>query len=188
MAQSITDLKIGKVLNFAGEPFLIVSTSFMRTAQRKPVMKTKLRNVVTGKVLDKTFIAGEAFDMIEIQKAKAQYMYKDQENAYFMDYQTYDQFPLSLETVADAIKFMKEGEDANITKLDGNPISIEMPPKVVLKVIETTPGVRGDTAQGGSKPATMETGVVVNVPLFINEGDNIRVNTDTGEYYERVQG
>lgn len=186
MAQSITDLKVGRVVNHAGEPYLIVSNSFMRTAQRKPVMRTKLRSVMSGKVLEKTFIAGEDFELVEIEKTRAQFMYKDADNANFMDSNTFDQFSLSLESVGDAIKFLKEGEDTTVTKYEGRPIGIELASKVVLKVIETSPGVRGDTAQGGSKPATLETGIVIQVPLFIVEGESVRVNTETGEYVERA--
>lgn len=186
MAQSITDLKVGRLVNHGGEPFLIVSNSFMRTAQRKPVMRTKMRGIMSGKVLEKTFIAGEEFELVEIEKARAQYMYKDADTAYFMDSTTFDQFSLPLETISDAAKFLKEGEDATVTKFEGRFVGIELPPKVALKVIETSPGVRGNTAQGGTKPATLETGMVVQVPLFIAEGESVRVNTETGEYVERA--
>lgn len=187
MAQSITDLKVGRVVSYNGEPCLIVSNSFMRTAQRKPVMRTKLRGVITGKVLEKTYIAGEDFDIVEIEKTRAQFMYKDADSAYFMDSITFDQFPLALDIIPDAVKYLKEGEDMVVTKYESKPIGIELPPKVALKVIETTPGVKGDTAQGGgTKAATLETGYVIHVPLFINEGDSVRLNTETGEYVERA--
>lgn len=186
MAQSITDLKVGRVVMFGSEPCVIVSNSFMRTAQRKPVMRTKLRGVMTGKVVEKTFIAGEDFDIVNIEKARAQFMYKDEDSAYFMDSTTFDQFQLPLASIEAAVGYLKEGEDMVITRFEGNPIGVELPPKVALKVIETTPGVKGDTAQGGTKAATLETGTVIQVPLFIEEGDMIRVNTDSGEYVERA--
>lgn len=186
MAQSITDLKVGRVLNYAGEPCLIVTNSFMRTAQRKPVMRTKLRGIVSGKVVEKTFIAGEDFEIVDIEKSRAQFMYKDADTAYFMDSATFDQFQLPLEMIPDAVSYLKEGEDTTVTKFEGKPIGIELPPKVALKVLETTPGVKGDTAQGGTKAATLETGMVIQVPLFINESDSVRVNTETGEYVERA--
>lgn len=186
MAQSITDLKVGRVLNYTGEPYLIVANSFMRTAQRKPVMRTKLRSVISGKVLEKTFIAGEDFELAEIEKTHAQYMYKDEDNGYFMDSTTFDQFLIPLDAIAESLKLLNEGTETTVTKFEGRPIGIELQPKVVLKVIETTPGVRGDTAQGGTKPATLETGIVVQVPLFIEENDSVRVNTETGEYVERA--
>lgn len=186
MAQSITDLKVGRVVNHNNEPCLIVSNGFMRTAQRKPVMRTKLRGIITGKVFEKTFIAGEDFNIVEIEKNRAQFMYKDTDTAYFMDSNTFDQFSIPLSAIGNAIKFLKEGEETTITKYEGQPIGLELAPKVVLKVTETTPGVRGDTAQGGTKQATLETEMVVQVPLFINEGDSVRVNTETGEYVERA--
>lgn len=186
MAESITDLKVGRLVMYNDEPCLIISNGFMRTAQRKPVMRTKLRGVITGKVFEKTFIAGEDFELVSIEKVRAQYMYKDADSAHFMDSNTFDQFSIPLETIDEAVKYLKEGEDSTVTRYEGKPIGIELPPKVALKVIETTPGVRGDTAQGGTKPATLETGMVVQVPLFINEGDSIRVNTDTGGYVERA--
>lgn len=186
MAQSITDLKVGRLVNMGGEPFVIVTNSFMRTAQRKPVMRTKLRGVMSGKVLEKTFIAGEDFELVEIEKVRAQFMYKDADNAYFMDSNTFDQFPISIEGLGATVNFLKEGEDANVTRYEGRAIGVELPPKVSLKVINTTPGVRGNTAQGGTKPATLETGIVVQVPLFISEGESVRINTETGEYVERA--
>lgn len=186
MAQSITDLKVGRLVNHGGEPYLIVSNSFMRTAQRKPVMRTKLRGVISGKVLEKTFIAGEGFELVEIEKTRAQFMYKDADSANFMDSTTFDQFSLPLDAIVDSVKFLKEGEDTTVTKYEGKPIGVELPPKVVLKVVETSPGVRGDTAQGGTKAATLETGLVVQVPLFIEEGESVKVNTETGEYVERA--
>lgn len=187
MAQSITDLRRGRVVVHEGEPCLILENSFMRTAQRKPVMRTKLRSLISGKVITKTYIAGEVFDLAQIEKSNAQFMYKDADFAYFMDNATYDQFQLSLEMLGDGIQYLKDGEEAIITKYEGKTIGVELPAKVTLKVTESMPGVRGDTAQGGTKPATLETGLVVQVPLFINEGEMIRVNTDTGEYVERAQ-
>lgn len=186
MAESITDLKVGRLVNYNNEPCLIVSNGFMRTAQRKPVMRTKLRGVITGKVFEKTFIAGENFELVDIEKVRAQFMYKDDDAAYFMDSNTFDQFSMSLETIGETAMYLKEGEDTAITRYEGRPIGIELPVKVTLKVTETTPGVRGDTATGGTKAATLETGKIVQVPLFIVEGDSIRINTETGEYVERA--
>lgn len=186
MAQSITDLKVGRLVNFNGEPCSIVLNSFMRTAQRKPVMRTKLRSVMTGKVFEKTFIAGEDFELVEIEKVRAQFMYKDADSANFMDSATFDQFSIPLNMIEDAAKYLKEGEDTTVTRYEGRPIGVELPPKVALKVVETSPGVRGNTAHGGTKPATLETGMVIQVPLFVVGGDLVRVNTETGEYVEKA--
>lgn len=187
MADSLTDLRVGRVVKIDGEPYAITWNNFMKTAQRKPVMRTKLRSVISGKSLDKTFTSGESFELAHIEKVTMQFLYKDVKGAYFMDNESFEQVELSLELLGDAIGFLKEGENTVVTKFEGNPIGIEVPVKVALKVVETSPGVRGDTAQGGTKPAKLETGISVQVPLFINEGDTIRVNTETMEYTERAQ-
>lgn len=186
MAQSLTDLRVGVVINHSGAPYQIISNSFMRTAQRKPVMRTKLRNLMNGNVMEKTFIAGEAFDVADVARKNCQYLYKDGSDAHFMDMETYEQFTFALDSLGDMMGYLKDGEEVVGVLYEGRPITVQLPPKVVLKVVETSPGVKGDRAQSGTKPAKMETGVSVNVPLFINEGDSIRINTETGEYVERA--
>lgn len=186
MAQSITDLKVGVVINHANAPYQIISNSFMRTAQRKPVMRTKLKNLISGSVMEKTFIAGESFEIADVARKTVQYLYKDADNGYFMDLETYDQFSLPLSTMGDLINYLQENKETIVMTYQDKPITVQLPAKVELKVVETSPGVRGDTAQGGTKPAKLETGVSVNVPLFINEGDVVRVNTETGAYVERA--
>lgn len=149
-------------------------------------MRTKLRGAISGKVMEKTYVSGEDFELVQIQRSNATYLYKDNSMANFMDATTYDQFALPIESLGDQLNFLKEGETTIVTRYEDKPIGLELPPKVVLKVIETSPGVKGDTAQGGSKPATLETGLVVQVPLFIQEGEMIRVNTESSEYVERA--
>lgn len=186
MADSITDLKLGKIVRINNAPYVIVSASFLRKQQRKPVMKTKLRNLIDGSVMEKDFGAGEAFELVEVNSRKCQYLYKDTDSAYFMEHDSYEQFHVPLNTIAEQLQFLLEGNDVYVAFYEGKPISIQVQPKVELKVVDTPPGMRGDTATGGSKPATLETGLVVQVPLFINAGDTIRVNTETKEYTERV--
>lgn len=186
MAQSITDLKVGSVVNIDNAPYQIITNSFMRTAQRKPVMRTKMRNLINGSVMEKTFIAGESFEMADVARKNVQYLYKDPTDAYFMDMDNYEQFSFKLDDLGDMVNFLQEGKEMTALLYNEKPISVQLPPKVVLKVVQTNPGVRGDRAQAGSKPATMDTGAVINVPLFIEEGDMIRVNTETGEYVERA--
>jgi len=186
MAQSITDLKVGAVINISGAPYQIINNSFMRTAQRKPVMRTKLRNLITNGVMEKTFIAGESFEMADIARKSVQYLYKDPTDAFFMDLENYEQFSFTLESLGDMVFFLQEGKEMTALLYNDKPISIQLPPKVVLKVVETTPGVRGDRAQSGTKIAKMDTGASINVPLFIEEGEFICVNTETGEYVERA--
>jgi elongation factor P len=186
MADSITDLKVGKIVRINDAPYVIVTAAFLRKQQRKPVMKTKLRNLINNSVMEKDFSSGESFDLVEVLSNKCQYLYKDSDQAYFMQHDNYEQFGLQVATIEDQLKFLLEGTDVYVSFYEGKPISLQLQPKVDLKVIETSPGTRGNTAQGGSKPAKLETGLVIQVPLFINEGDKVRVNTETVEYVERA--
>lgn len=186
MASSLTDLKIGKVVKVKGDPYVITWSEFKRKEAQKPVMKTKLKNVKTGNVLDKTFLAGENFEFADVRNQKVQYLYKTDSEAHFMNEETYEQFEMSLDSIKGTVPYLLDGTSVDGVFYEGNMISINLPPKMVFKVKETTPGVKGDTVSGGSKPATLETGLVVKVPLFINEGDSIRVNTDSGDYVERA--
>ena len=186
MAQSITDLKIGRIVKISGDPCIIVSAAFLRKQQRKPVMKTKLKNLIKGNTIEKNFLAGEDFELVDVNSIKCQYLYKDEQNAYFMANDTYEQFSIPMDVVEESLLYLLEGQEAYVTFYEERPISVQLPYKVDLKVVETPPGVRGDTATGGGKPATLETGLVVTVPFFINVGDVVRVNTETQEYVERA--
>jgi len=186
MADNLTDLKVGKIVKLKGDPYLITWSEFKRKEAQKPVMKTKLKNVKTGAALDKTFLAGENFEFADIKRQKCQYLYKTEDEAYFMNEETYEQFEMPLAQIESALAYLIDGTTVDGVFYEGNMISVELPPKMVFEVIQTIPGVKGDTASGGSKPATLETGLVVKVPLFVNEGDKIRVNTESGEYVERV--
>jgi len=187
MAESLTDIKIGRIVKIGNDPCLVVTSQFLRKQQRKPVMKTKLRNLITGGVIEKSFLAGESFEFVEVQKVKCQYLYKDNDGAYFMDYDTYEQFSIPLDMLEEQLKFMLDSSEVSVSMYEGRPIGVELPNKVTLKVVDTPPGVKGDTQSGGGKPATLETGAVVTVPLFINVGDTVRVNTETKEYVERAE-
>lgn len=186
MAESITDLKVGKIVEINNAPYVIVSAAFLRKQMRKPVMKTKLRNLINDSVMEKDFSAGENFQLVEVVSRKCQYLYKDADSVYFMEHDNYEQFSIPITMIEDQLKFMLEGTDVFITFYEEKPIGVQLSPKVQLKVVDTPPGMRGDTATGGSKPATLETGLVVQVPLFINEGDILKINTETQEYVERV--
>jgi elongation factor P len=186
MADTITDLRQGRVVKLKGDPYLITWSEFKRKEAQKPVMKTKLKNLKTGAALEKTYPAGESFEFADIKTQKVQFLYKTDAEAHFMNESTYEQFEIPLEIIEGSIPYLLDGTSVDGVFYEGNMISITLPPKMVFKVIETTPGVKGDTVSGGSKPATLETGLVVNVPLFINEGDKVRVNTDRGEYVERA--
>jgi len=182
---NLTDIRTGTVVKVNGDPYLVIYNQFSRKQAQKPVMRTKLKNLINGSVLEKTFLAGESFEFADIEKRHCQYLYKDQTQAHFMDNESYEQFALNLEGIEDNLKFLKDDVGVYVTIYQGKPIGIQPPVKVILKVVQTIPGVKGDTAQGGSKPATVETGISITVPLFIKEGDDIIINTDTGEYVSR---
>lgn len=181
-----SDLKKGAIILFNREPHEIMWSNFMRMQQRKPVMQVKMRNLITGKVVEYSFKSGERIEAADITKQKAQYLYHDRAGAHFLTAETYETIIVPPELSQDKVGFLKENEEVAIEFFEGNPISIELLIKVNLKVVNTPPSIRGDTATGGTKPATLETGLQINVPLFIKEGDMVRINTETGEYVERV--
>ena len=183
---NLTDIRTGTIVKIGDTPYLVVWNEFNRKQMRKPVMRTKLKSLIDGSALDKTFLAAESFEFAEIERRKCQYLYKDEEGANFMDNETYEQFTLPLEGIEESLTYMNEDTETYVTFYEGKPIGVQPPVKMTLKIIETPPGVKGDTATGGTKPATLETGAVVNVPLFLKEGDEIIVNTETGEYVSRA--
>ncbi len=182
----ITDLKPGRAIQIDGEPYLIVDSQFGRKSQSKANMQCKLKNLKTGAVIARNFQGSEKIEPADVGYRRCQYLYNDGESATFMDLNSYDQFPLGLESIGDAIQYLVEGCEVDALVFDERPIGIQLKATVDLKVVETQPGVKGDTATGGSKPAKLESGLTVNVPLFVNEGDTVRVNTETGEYMTRA--
>ncbi|MBI3952724.1 MAG: elongation factor P [Candidatus Doudnabacteria bacterium] len=182
-----SDLKgTGQIIKYNNEPYQIIWSNFMRTAQRKPVIQTKMRNLITGKVMEYSFKYGEKVEGADVIKKKMQFLYSDDSGASFMDPESFDTVILPKQLVAEQIKFLKEGTETLVIMFEEKPIGLDLPVKIELKVAQTAPGVKGDTATGGTKPATLETGYVVNVPLFIKEGDVVRVNTQSGDYVERA--
>jgi elongation factor P len=183
---NLTDIKTGVVVKVADQPYLVVWSEFNRKQQRKPVMRTKLKNLIDDSVLEKTFLAGESFEFADIERKRCQYLYKDSDNAFFMDNETFEQFSLPASQIEDSLRFIKDDTEVYATLYEGKPIGIQPPVKTTLKITETTPGVKGDTATGGTKQATVETGATVTVPLFVKEGEKIIINTETGEYVSRA--
>ncbi|MFH1111967.1 MAG: elongation factor P [Patescibacteria group bacterium] len=183
---SLNSIKVGLNILVNNEPYQVLEASFMRTAQRKPVMRTKLKNLLNGKILEQTFKSGDKVEQADMSKTKASFLYADDQQCHFMNQETFEQFDFVKETLDDQVKFLKEGLEVNILNFNGQPITVELPKKVTLKVVETPPGVKGDTAGNAFKQATLETGHVVNVPLFIKNGEDIIVNTETGQYVERA--
>ncbi|TSA46492.1 elongation factor P [bacterium] len=178
--------KGGTVIEFQGAPYVILSTSFQRAAQRKPTVSARLRNLLTGRIIEYSFKFGEKVEEADVVKTNAQFLYKDPGGVHFMDSETFETVDLPKDLVEGVEGYLKESMEVKLVKYQGKPISVEMPIKIDLKVVSTPPGVKGDTVTGGTKPATLETGLVVYVPLFIKEGDLIRINTESGEYVERA--
>lgn len=183
---SVAELRSGQAIEVEGEPYLILQAKFGRKSQGKANNVTKLRNLKTGSVISKTFSGADMITPADVGYSHVQYLFGNDGMFTFMNLNDYNQFELNADTVGDAKDFLMDGLELDVLTFDDNPIGIRLPSTVVLLVKETTPGVRGDTAQGGTKPATLETGLVLHVPLFINEGEKIKVNTERCEYVERA--
>jgi elongation factor P len=182
------DIKNGICIEFNGDLFTIVEFQHVKPGKGAAFVRTKLKNVKTGKVLPNTFPAGSKINIQRVERRKYQYLYKDESGYHFMHSETYEQVPIPEELI-NAPQFLLEGQEVEIA-FHGeteNPLYAELPPFVVLEVTYTEPGVKGDTATNAGKPATVQTGATINVPLFINQGEKIRVDTRTGDYSERVK-
>lgn len=169
-----------------GTLFEILDFQHVKPGKGQAFVRTRLKNLKTDSVTDKTFRAGEKVKLAHLEKRKMQYLYRDEDNFVFMDTSTYEQLSLTKEHVGVAVKYLKENVEVEVEFYEKRPVGLELPVSVELKVVQTTPGLKGDTVSGGSKPATLETGVVVQVPLFINVGDAIKIDTRTGGYITRV--
>lgn len=183
---STADFKNGITIEMDGTLYTIVYFQHVKPGKGGAFVRTRLKNLKTGQVMEKTFRAGEKVELAILDKHRMQYLYGEGPNAVFMDTETYEQMPISLEEVGGAADYLKEGLIVEVSLYEGRPVGVEPPVFVELEVAETAPGVKGDTASGGSKPAVLETGLAVNVPLFIEEGATIKVDTRSGEYVERV--
>lgn len=183
----MNDLKIGTFCKINNEPYVVLTTQHVQMGRGGAVLRTKLRNLITGNVFERTFKSGDSVEETDMTKTKASYLYKDENNLYFMDAETYDQFPIAKSMLGDKASFLKEEMEVEILKFEDRPININLPPKLPFKVIQTTEAVRGNTAQGAvMKEAVIETGLTIRVPMFIKENDLVIVSTETGEYVERA--
>lgn len=180
------DLKNGLVLNIDGQLWTVIEFQHVKPGKGPAFVRTKLKNVLTGKVVDKTFNAGVKVETANVDKREMQYLYNDGSGFVFMDNENYDQVTLTNEIVGDAVNFMLENQGAIVAMYEGNPIYVELPPSVVLEVTYTEPGLQGDRSSGGTKPATVETGFQIQVPLFLEQGTKVKVDTRTGDYLGRV--
>lgn len=182
-----SDFRTGLTIRMDGDLWTVVEFQHVNPGNWRAFVRTKLKSLKSGKVIETRFRAGESIEVVRIETKEYQYLYADATGLVFMDNATFDQITVPKEIIGDGAKFLKESETVEIAFNGSEIVSVEMPISVALKVIETVPGVRGDTATGALKPAKVETGATVNVPLFINEGDTIKVDTRTGEYIERVK-
>jgi elongation factor P len=186
MAVDTSQFRNGLKIELDGEPFTMVYFQHVKPGKGGAFVRTKVKNLKTGRVLDRTFRAGERVEEADVEERTMQYLYQDGENHVFMDTQSYDQIPFTPEQVGDARKFLKENLEVSVVLWRGRPIGVELPSFIEATVTRCDPGIKGDTASGATKPATIETGAVLQVPLFIKEGDVLRVDTRTGAYVERV--
>ena len=184
---SAGDFRKGVTFEMDGKVYVVVDFQHVKPGKGAAFVRTKLKNVVTGQVLEQTFNPSDKYPIAHIERKDMPYSYNDGDLYYFMDLDTFDMLPLNYETVKDAMQFVKEEMMVTIQLYNGNAFSVEPPIFVELTVAETEPGIQGDTSKAGNKPAVLETGYHIQVPLFINQGEKIRVDTRTGTYMERVK-
>jgi elongation factor P len=182
-----SDFRNGMTIRMDGNLWTLIEFQHVNPGNWRAFVRAKLKNLKSGKVLEIRFRAGEAVDAVRIDTKEYQYLYHDGTSYVFMDQETYDQINVDEKLIGDSAHYLKESENVKIMFNGNEIVSVEIPVTVALKIVETPPGVRGDTATGAQKPAKVETGAMVNVPLFINEGDTIKVDTRTGYYIERVK-
>jgi elongation factor P len=183
---STSQFRVGVIIKFENQLCEILEYQLVKMQQRQPIVRTRLKNIKTGNVLEQPFRSGDKFEDIYLEDKPLQYLYREGNNFHFMDSESYNQVAVSADLVGEKANYLKENSDA-IGRYSGEELlTIELPASVVLTVTETEPGVRGDTAKSGNKPAKVETGATFKVPLFVSQGDRIRVDTRTGQYLERA--
>lgn len=181
------DFRKGVTFEMDGNIYVVVDFLHVKPGKGSPFVRAKIKNIVTGQVQERTFNPSDKFQVAIIEKKEMQYLYNEGDIYYFMDMETYDQIPLNKAQVEDALNYITENMMANIQFYKGAAFSVEPPNFVELLIVECEPGIQGDTSKAGYKPATLETGLVLNVPLFVNNGERIRVDTRTATYMERVK-
>ncbi|MBI4250295.1 elongation factor P [Candidatus Uhrbacteria bacterium] len=183
---SLNSIKVGLTILYNGEPYQVQTANFVRMQQRKPVMQTKMRHLKTGRVLEISFKPGDTVEEAELDKRKATYLYSDDTGVHFMDTESYDQISIPRDAMSGREGLLQEGMAVDIVLFHNAPLTVHLPPKIDLKVTSAPPPIKGDSASNVTKAVALETGLMLNVPLFIKEGDTIRINTDTLDYVERV--
>lgn len=180
-----SDLRKGLKIVIDGEPYIITEFEFSKPGKGQALYRCKLKNMLTGYTMDRTYRSGDKFEPANLNEVKMQFLYKDGDGYHFMNMTTYEQIDMTEEQVGEAKNFLKENMEVSLLFFDETPISIDLPNFVELEVVDAPPGVKGDTATGATKPATLETGYTLQVPLFIEEGDILKIDTRTGQYVER---
>ena len=184
---STTEFRRGLKIEMEGEPFLMLEFQHVKPGKGGAFVRTKLKSLITGNVIDRTFKSGDKVDKPDLEEKEMQFLYKDGDEYYFMDNVTYEQQFINKDQLQGTHEFLQENGQVTVLFHNQKPIAVELPNFVELTITETDPGVKGDTAAGGTKPAVLETGATIQVPLFIKEGEKIRIDTRTGEYSERVR-
>jgi elongation factor P len=182
---SLAQLKKGQTIILEEQPYIVVEYSHHKKGRGGAVLRTKLKHLKNENVIEHTFQGNDKIKPADLSRKKVQFLYSDESGANFMD-ENYEQFNISLDVLSDVVKYLKDGQSVDVAYLDNNPVSVQLPPKVELKVIEAPPAVKGDTANSATKTIKLETGLTVQAPLFVAQEDVVRVNTETGEYLERV--
>ncbi len=183
---STNEFKAGLKVMLDNDPCAIMTNEYVKPGKGQAFNRVKLRNLKTGRVIERTFKSGDSLEAADVVDLDVQYLYSDGEFWHFMNQETFEQYMADAKAMGDATQWLKGEEECTITLWNGSPLTVNAPNFVILEIKETDPGIRGDTATGGSKPATMETGAVVKVPLFVNQGEKIRIDTRTGEYMSRA--
>lgn len=184
---SMNDLKLGSVIDLDGQPYQVVFTQHVKMGRGGAVLRTKLKNLVTGGQLERTFKSADSIELADVTRGKANFLYRDDRALHFMNTKTFDQFSLPKAVIGDRGLYLRESQDVEVLYFNDNPVNINLPKKVELKVTQAPEGVRGDTASGNvTKEVELENGATIKVPLFIETGDVIRINTESGTYVERA--
>ena len=183
---STSEFRAGMIIKYENGLWEILEYQLVKMQQRQPIVRTKMRNIRTGNVLEQPFRSGDKFEDLHMEEKSIQYLYRDGDRFHFMDMEAYHEVIVNSATIGEKVNFLRENDEVVGRYADEELISVELPSSVVLKIVETEPGVRGDTAKSGTKPAKVETGATVRVPLFISTGDQVRVDTRTGLYIERA--
>lgn len=184
---STNEFRKGAKIEYKEDPYEIIDFQHVKMGRGGAIVRTKMKNLRTGDIIEETFKGGEKLDTPNLEEKTMQYLYSQGDMYFFMDIENYEQFSLTSEQLRDSKKFLKENMDVKVLYYRASPITVQLPMFVELKIVKTDPGIRGDTASGGSKPAVLETGTIVKVPFHLNEGDVIKVDTRTSEYIERVK-